>query len=42
MGCGRPTYAGVYTDVRMYRSWIVDSMGGEPRYRWKKKKKETE
>ncbi len=34
MGCGRPSYAGVYTDVRHYRDWIVGVMGGEPRHSW--------
>ena len=35
MGCGRPTFAGVYTDVRVYRSWIVKQIGGEPSHSWR-------
>eukprot|EP00094_Tigriopus_californicus_P011179 TCALIF_10788-PA protein Name:"Similar to OVCH2 Ovochymase-2 (Bufo japonicus)" AED:0.11 eAED:0.11 QI:0/0.6/0.16/0.83/1/1/6/0/354 len=34
MGCGRPSFAGVYTDVRAYRTWIIQTMGGEPEHIW--------
>jgi secreted trypsin-like serine protease len=34
MGCGRPTYAGVYADIRVYRKWIIEKIGGEPNHLW--------
>ena len=35
LGCGRPGFAGVYTDVRVYRDWIIEQIGGEPKHTWK-------
>jgi secreted trypsin-like serine protease len=32
MGCGRTTYAGVYADIRVYRKWIIEKIGGEPNH----------
>ena len=34
MGCGRPTFAGVYTDVRIYHNWLHQTMGGDPGIVW--------
>ena len=34
MGCGRPAFAGVYTDVRIYRGWVHQAMGGDPGIVW--------
>lgn len=31
-GCAMTNYAGVYTDIRYYRKWIIDQIGGEPRW----------
>ena len=46
MGCGRPQYVGIYTDIRVYREWIVREMGGEPNHVWRyesgKKQEEEE
>ena len=33
-GCGRSDFAGVYVDVRHYRDWIVETIGGEPQINW--------
>ena len=32
LGCARPDYPGVYTDVRFYREWIIEKIGGEPNW----------
>ena len=32
LGCARPGYPGVYTDIREYREWIVRNIGGEPQW----------
>ena len=29
-GCARPQLAGIYTDVRRFRPWIIRQIGGEP------------
>ncbi len=28
LGCARPDFPGVYTDIRFYRKWILDKIGG--------------
>ena len=30
--CARNNFSGVYTDIRAYRDWIVDEIGGEPKW----------
>ena len=32
LGCARPDFPGVYTDIRHYREWIVEKIGGEPHW----------
>ena len=32
LGCARPDYPGVYTDIRFYREWIIEKIGGEPNW----------
>ena len=30
LGCARPDFPGVFTDIRHYRDWIIEKIGGEP------------
>ena len=32
LGCARPDFPGVYTDIRFFRDWIIDIIGGEPQW----------
>ena len=32
LGCAKPDFPGVYTDIRVYRNWIIDIIGGEPQW----------
>ena len=32
LGCARPDYPGVYTDIRFFREWIIEKIGGEPNW----------
>ena len=32
LGCAKPDFPGVYTDIRFYREWIINVIGGEPRW----------
>ena len=32
LGCAKPDFPGVYTDIRVYRKWIIDIIGGEPQW----------